>query len=437
MLNMSKVFLLLAFTALGKTANGFSLIPEATRTGAVGTSALFANSKDEFESPINDIIRTGDESPSMSRRSAMSKSAYGLAAILLSNTIIPSEPALADIQYIAKPKTIFITGCNSGIGYDAVKRMAKQGHEIILACRSFSKANDAVTRVQQELENPNLKLVPVECDLADLNSVKSCVQRLAADGIKKIDALCLNAGIARNTAATDVLRTAQGFEATIGTNHLGHFYLTNEILPLLGKDSNIIITASSVHDPDSPGGAQGSTATLGDLAGLEAAVANKDGVFDMVDGKPFDADKAYKDSKLCNVFFLRELQRRLELNDVTKEKGIKVNAFTPGLIVSTGLFRDQNPIFTKIFYFVATDLIKVGESIHFGGGALEYMTLSDSISSKSGLYYFSPPGSSKYGDGAFGNQFGPTEVSIEARDDAKGRRLWDLSEQLVGVKTIV
>jgi protochlorophyllide reductase len=435
MMKIASLFLLFASE---RSANSFTVTPQTTRT--FHTPTLFANNNDNdgFETNLNGNTNEGNESASsISRRSAMSKSAQSVAAILLANTIVPAEPALADIQYNASSKTIFITGCNSGIGYDAVKRMAKQGHEIILACRSFAKANDAVTRIQQELDNPNLKLIPKECNLADLNSVQACVQGLSNDGIRNIDALCLNAGIARNTAATDVLRTAQGFEATIGTNHLGHFYLTNQILPLMGKNSNIIITASSVHDPDSPGGAQGSKATLGDLAGLETAVKNKDGIFDMVDGQAFDADKAYKDSKLCNVFFLRELQRRLETGDATKKKGVKVNAFTPGLIVKTGLFRDQNPIFTKVFDFVATDLIKVGESIHFGGGALEYMTLSDSVSSKSGLYYFSPPGSSKYGDGAFGNQFTATDVSIEAREDAKGKRLWDLSEQLVGIKVMV
>ena len=198
----------------------------------------------------------------------------------------------------------------------------------------------------------------------------------------------------------------------------------------MGKSSNIVIAASSVHDPDSPGGAQGSKATLGKLTGLETALRNKDGIFDVVDGEPFDADKAYKDSKLCNAFFMRELQRRLESNG----SSVKVNAFTPGLIVSTGLFRDQNPIFTKLFDFAATNLLKVGESIHFGGGALEHMTLDSSVSAKSGLHYFSPPGSSKHGDAVYGNQFAPTEVSKEANDDAKCRRLWELSEQLVGIK---
>lgn len=104
----------------------------------------------------------------------------------------------------------------------------------------------------------------------------------------------------------------------------------------------IVVTASEVHDPQSPGGKQGEKATLGDLTGLE-----RDGrFFEMVDGNPFNADKAYKDSKLCNVLFTRELQRRLDANPATS--GIVANCFSPGLIVSTGLFRDQNPLFVKV-----------------------------------------------------------------------------------------
>jgi protochlorophyllide reductase len=137
------------------------------------------------------------------------------------------------------------------------------------------------------------------------------------------------------------------------------------------NDGRFVVTASGVHDPASPGGAQGKPATLGDLTGLE-----RDGrYFEMVDGGPFNADKAYKDSKvrlfekvrfliayeqvnpysvlvsfitiqLCNVMFTRELQRRLDSNPATSK--ITANCFNPGLIVGTGLFRDQNPFFTKV-----------------------------------------------------------------------------------------
>lgn len=102
----------------------------------------------------------------------------------------------------------------------------------------------------------------------------------------------------------------------------------------------------------------------------------------------------------------------------------------PGLIVGTGLFRDQNPLFTKVFDVAATNLLKVGETPEWGGAALAYMVTS--VETR-GLYYSSPPGSSKYGNAAFGNQFGPTTVSKEAQDVAKGEELWELTEKILGI----
>lgn len=80
----------------------------------------------------------------------------------------------------------------------------------------------------------------------------------------------------------------------VGTNHFGHFYLNHLLLPMLGSNGRIVVTASGVHDPDSPGGAQGVPATLGDLKGLEEQGKN----CEMIDGSPFNGDKAYKDSKV-------------------------------------------------------------------------------------------------------------------------------------------
>lgn len=80
----------------------------------------------------------------------------------------------------------------------------------------------------------------------------------------------------------------------VGTNHFGHFYLNHLLLPNMARDGQIVVTSSSVHDPESPGGQQGVPATLGDLKGLEI-----EGVgCEMIDGNPFNADKAYKDSKV-------------------------------------------------------------------------------------------------------------------------------------------
>lgn len=370
-----------------------------------------------------------ERSDSISRRSAIIGSAQALSMLLIGTGSPSYSNASYGSSFVQGPCTILVTGCNSGIGYDAVKRMAERGHTIIMACRSMEKATDAANKIQQELTDLKLKLVPKECNLIDLKSIDAFVEDLKRDGLK-IDALCLNAGVARNTAAKDILRTKQGFELTIGTNHLGHFYLQNKVIPLMAQKSRIVVTASGVHDPESPGGAQGSKATLGNLKGLEDAAARGDGVFDMIDGGTFDADKAYKDSKLCNVLYTRELQKRL---DLLPEKDITVDCFNPGLIVSTGLFRDQNQLFTKVFDFAATDLLKVGETVHWGGGALEYMTLDKTVGTKGGLFYSSDPGSSKFLDDAFGNQFKESKISSEASDDAKARRLWELSEKLVGL----
>jgi hypothetical protein len=83
----------------------------------------------------------------------------------------------------------------------------------------------------------------------------------------------------------------------------------------------------------------------------------------------------------------------------------------------------------QLFDFAATDLLKVGETPAWGGSALAYMS---GVTTK-GTYYTSAPGSSKYGDAAFGNQFGPASTSVESQDDAKGKLLWDLSAKLVGI----
>jgi len=332
------------------------------------------------------------------------------------------------------PKTIVITGANSGIGFEASRRLAAQGNTIVLACRTGVKAQQTLDRLGA-LGLPSSNLIAAECDLASLASISRFVESLVP---KTIDVLCLNAGIARNTAATDCKRTEEGFELTVGTNHFGHFYLQHLLTNRMAEQGRIVVTASGVHDPDSPGGAQGVPAGLGDLKGLQ-----QDGKScEMIDGSAFNADKAYKDSKvrssmvvsvltlsqLCNVFYARELQKRLANKPSTQ--GIVVNSFNPGLIVGTGLFRDQNPVFTKLFEIAATDLLRVGEKPDWGGGCLSYMTQVNSR----GQFYSSAPGSSKYGDEAYGNQFSISEVSKEARDDAKAQRLWDLTAKELGIQ---
>lgn len=411
---------LCAATVLFHTASAF-VVPSGTSAGLKRTCVQLHSSRDDEPQTFS--------SDGMSRRDALANSGAALASILLGGSALSWPSPAFGVDYGTDKRTILITGSNSGIGYDAAVRMAARGHKIILACRTLTKAKDTVDRIKADLAESGgtaieSDLIPLECDLASLKSIDNFAKDVKSTlGDEGIDSLCLNAGLARDTAATEVLRTADGFELTVGTNHFGHFYLNSLLLPKVKRNGRVVVTASGVHDPDGPGGAQGEKATLGDLSGLE-----RDGVrFEMVDGAPFNPDKAYKDSKLCNVLFTRELQRRLDAGD----RGITTNCFNPGLIVSTGLFRDQNPTFTKVFDFAATKLLKVGETPHWGGGSLEYMALDKDVASKGGLFYSSPPGSSKYGDDAFGKQFTVTQVSKEARDDAKAAKLWQLTEKLI------
>lgn len=225
--------------------------------------------------------------PTVTRRELVQWTGTALSACILGTSL----PAAAETT----PKTIVMTGGNSGIGFQAALRLAQQGHTIVLPCRTYDKSAEAVKKLQTQVSSGIL--IPAECNLASLASIQSFSKELQSllSGDKLLDTVCLNAGIARNTAATNVLRTAEGFELTVGTNHFGHFYLSHLLLPMVRPSGGrIVVTASSVHDPDSPGGSQGAKATLGDLKGLERDGRN----FEMVDGNEFNADKAYKDSKV-------------------------------------------------------------------------------------------------------------------------------------------
>jgi hypothetical protein len=117
-------------------------------------------------------------------------------------------PALAES---GSSQTIVVTGANSGIGFEACKRLAQQGHTLVLACRTITKSLDTAERLKESEGN----LIPAECDLANLASIKAFAEKLPSlIGNAKLDSLCLNAGMARNTGATDVARTADGFELT-------------------------------------------------------------------------------------------------------------------------------------------------------------------------------------------------------------------------------
>lgn len=179
------------------------------------------------------------------------------------------------------------------------------GHHVILACRTEKKADTAAQAcVDYALSGgatrPGGTAKGMECDLANLSSIRAFAKRLKG---KPLDSLVLNAGLALNTKDNIPERTRDGFEMTVGVNHLGHFLLASLLVDdLKGQkgiaDPRIVVTASPVHDPMSGGGNVGSKATLGNLAGLAAGSS-----FSMIDGGPYDPDKVRVFAFEINIIF--------------------------------------------------------------------------------------------------------------------------------------
>lgn len=318
-------------------------------------------------------------------------------------TVVPQAELFDTAAKVAR-KRIVVTGANSGVGLEGAKILAQAGHDVVCACRTQAKADAAAAACGG---------TAAVCDLADLASV-----RRFAGTVQGVDVLVLNAGLALNTKDAAASRTKDGFELTIGTNHLGHFLLYNLLEDKLAKAADhprLVVTASPVHDPLSGGGNVGSTASLGDLHGL------KETKFDMVDGGAFDADKAYKDSKLCNLLFTAEATRRL----TKKNSKATVHAFSPGLIPSPdGFFKYQNKFFAKTFNAIATTA-GVAETASFGGACLAYVATAPALDQPTdGWWDTDPPGK---------HQLRCHLPSVEARNVEEQRELWRLSAGLVGL----
>ena len=181
-------------------------------------------------------------------------------------------------------KIAVITGANSGLGFEASRELARKGATVVMAVRNVEKGEAAVERITADI--PNATLEVRKLDLSSLDSVRAFAARVRGEH-DRVDILLNNAGL----MATPAGQTKDGFETQVGTNHLGHFVLTQELMPALeAADAARVVTVTS--------GArlQGHTLT-------EARTQVSD---------DYDPWRAYGDSKLANYQFAIELARRLE-----------------------------------------------------------------------------------------------------------------------------
>jgi len=323
---------------------------------------------------------------------------------------------VVDERSAGATRRILLTGGSSGIGFEAATLLLKAGHHLTLPCRDATTAAALHERLGGRIETPI-------CDLADLSSIDRCATSLLAKG-EPIDTLVLNAGL-QYSGGAEPRWSAQGYELTIAVNHLGHQALLQQLLPLLlrGTAPRLVVTASEVHDPSTAGGKVGRPAGLGDLAGLRQGPGAP-----MLDGSSsFNAEKAYKDSKLCNLLMAREVERRL------REQGtpLTVLAWSPGLVIprSDGGFfrysRSHNPLGQALFALVARDLLRLSETPERAGTLLAGLA-STSPPQASGFQYWS---NRVLGPGRL--RFEACQPSAEACSDTLARQLWDLSAQII------
>ena len=286
----------------------------------------------------------------------------------------------------------------------------------MMACRDLAKAQLAA----QTLGMPQDSYTLMHIDLGSLESVQQFVKDFRASG-KSLDALVCNAAI-HMPLLKEPLRSPEGFELSVATNHLGHFLLCNLLLEDLKNSSHssprLVILGTVTHNPDELGGKIPPRPDLGDLKGFAEGFKEP---ISMIDGKKFEPVKAYKDSKVCNVLTMRELHRRFH-----ESTGISFTSLYPGCVADTPLFRNHYPLFQKLFPLFQKNITGGYVSQELAGERLA-MVVADPEYKQSGAYW--SWGNRQKKDGKSFVQ----KVSPQARDDEKGQRMWELSAKLVGL----
>jgi NAD(P)-dependent dehydrogenase (short-subunit alcohol dehydrogenase family) len=283
-----------------------------------------------------------------------------------------------------------VTGANSGLGLVTARELARAGATVVMACRNERKGEEALRAVQARVPSAEVELE--QLDLADLGSVRSFAERVRErhDGL---DLLINNAGV----MATPRRETADGFELQFGTNHLGHFALTGLLLPELeGREDARVVTLSS-------GAHKGGRIAFDNLRGE----------------RHYFRWRAYAQSKLANLLFALELDRRLRAAGST----VKSLAAHPGYS-ATNLQSSGPPTVDALLMAPVN----------------RFYAQSDEMGALPTLYAATVPGlegGTYIGPDGFAEMRGhpvPVPPNGTARDEALARRLWTVSEELTGVK---
>jgi NAD(P)-dependent dehydrogenase (short-subunit alcohol dehydrogenase family) len=286
-------------------------------------------------------------------------------------------------------KTVLVTGANSGVGFQAARELARHGARVLLGVRDVAKGEAARNRILAELPRAQVAIVPL--DMASLASIKGFAGEFVSSG-GQLDVLVNNAGV---MALPKREQTPDGFERQFGTNHLGHFALTGLLMPALLKAPapRVVTVASLAH-------------------------RNGKMEWDNLQGeKSYSPWGAYNMSKLANILFARELDRRAreahsKLMSIAVHPGIsRTNIAAPGTDFKSRMARLIGPL-----------LFQNDEM-----GALPTLYAA-TVSEAKGGEYIGPGGA-----GEMGGHPKVVQPRPQALDEQAGCRLWSVSEQLTGV----
>jgi NAD(P)-dependent dehydrogenase (short-subunit alcohol dehydrogenase family) len=275
-------------------------------------------------------------------------------------------------------KTVLVTGATSGLGEIAARELAAQGARVVLVGRSAPKCEATAAMIRQATGNPN-----VEYLVADLSS-QADVRRLAVE----VEARCPRLDVLVNNAGAMISprqESVDGIEMTWALNHLGYFLLTNLLLDRLkaSAPSRVVSVASDAHRM---------------AWGID---------FDDVEGiKSYSPFRAYSQSKLANILFTRELASRLE------GSGVTANCLHPGFVATN--FTAGKGFTFRLFQLMARVFAISPEK---GARTTIYLASSPEVEGVTGGYFA---------------RCRPARPSAAARDGEAARRLWDLSERMVG-----
>jgi len=284
-----------------------------------------------------------------------------------------------------KGRVAIVTGSSSGIGYEAARVLAEKNATVIIAVRNLQKGNAASEKIKAGHPNADVKVM--ELDLASLESVRRFAEKFK-DGHSRIDLLINNAGVMMPPYS----KTADGFELQFGTNHLGHFALTGLLIDLIKDtpESRIVNVSSGAHN-------------YGDLN------------FDDLnwENRPYKKMKSYGDSKIANIYFTYEMQRRLH----NAASNTMVTAAHPGW-TATELQRHVG-LLSFLNNFFSQDITM---------GALPTLYAAVGADVK-GRDYFGPSGWREMK--GYPKKVESNELS---HDKEIARKLWEVSEELTGIK---